>query len=74
MQIMSACKKRDIELTILDIFNLLTIRKCAQAFDQLFDQLGNDEGASDSAAVAEVAAVEHSADDMDRIAALLKAN
>ncbi len=70
MQIMSACKKRDVTLTILDIFNLGTIRLCAQASDQISEQANRASGSVEAATAPKVA--QHTQDDMARIAAMLK--
>ncbi|MEE9335381.1 MAG: amino acid adenylation domain-containing protein [Granulosicoccaceae bacterium] len=68
MRIMSACKNQDISLSILDIFNLSTIRLCALASDQAITSEGSTLVVPEKPAEAS----QHSQDDMARIAAMLK--
>ena len=72
MQIMSACKKKGLDVTILDMFNLGTIRRCAEAADT---RSGAQPSLSDIAALAvDKPSTVHDGDDLARIAQLLKSN
>jgi len=72
MQIIAACKKRDVTLTILDVFNLGSIRLCAQASDQISEQANGKTDSVVGTVDAAHKASQHSQDDMARIAAMLK--
>lgn len=83
MQIMSACKKKNIELSILDIFNLGTIRLCAEAADMAAaSKAQSQSGSANEAQSAQAAAPAeqeqsagfHANDDLARIAQLLQGN
>ena len=81
MQIVAACAKRDLPLTILEVFTLGSIRLCAEAIDGAIEGAigGATEGAHSPEAGADVAdpaekparAASHTDADLARIASLL---
>ena len=81
MQIMSACRKRGLELSILDIFDLGTIRLCAAAVEERAATAAARADGANGAAAADgkrdassgtADAPSHATEDLARIAKLLR--